>query len=298
MKELFSTRSIEEQLVDESKERYEASVETERSAEASIETTKANVKAAEAKIDAALADQAEAESQVKLMQADLTRANVLVDFATLTAPFDGKITHRSLNPGDFVRSANEGGMQEPLLTLQRQDLMRVVVMIPDRDVPYVSVGNAALIELDALRDQPFLKAKVARVARSEDSQTRLMRVEIDLPNPTGKISNGMYGKVTITLDQASNQLSIPSACLVGKAQAGIGSVFIVRDQKAHLVRIRLGPDNGVRVAIVDGLSAEDQVIVQPGNMLSEGTPLTATNGIDKTDDREGMPHSEEGERLP
>jgi RND family efflux transporter MFP subunit len=298
MKDLFATRSIEEQLVDEAKERYEASLETERSAEASIETTKANVKAAEAKIDAALADLAEAQSQVKLTEADLSKANVLVGFATLTAPFEGVITHRSQFPGDFVRSADEGGEHEPLLTLQRTDLMRVVVMIPDRDVPYVSVGNPAVIELDALRDQPPLKAKVSRVARSEDPQTRLMRVEIDLPNPTGKISHGMYGKVTITLNQVQNQLSIPSGCLVGKAQAGLGAVFVVRNDKAHLVRIRLGPDNGVRVAAADGLSAEDQVIVQPGNMLSEGTPVTATIGIDRSDDHDGTPRSEGGERTP
>jgi RND family efflux transporter MFP subunit len=176
--------------------------------------------------------------------------------------------------------------------------MRVVVQVPDRDVPYVSVGNLAIVEIDALRDQQCLKAKVSRTAGSEDPLTRLMRVEIDLPNPTGKIANGMYGKVTITLDQATNQLSIPSACLVGKAQGGAGSVYVIRGQKAHLVRVHLGPDNGVRVAVTEGLSAEDEVIVQPGNSLLEGTPVAASALIDKSEDHEGTPHSEEGDRLP
>ena len=275
MKDLFASRSIEERLVDESKERYEASLETERSAKATVATSQTNVTAADAKILAAQADLAEARSEVKVTQADLTKSKVLVAFATITAPFDGVVTHRAFFVGDFVRSANEGSNQ-PLLTVQRTDLMRVVVQIPDRDAPFVSVGDDANLEIDALRGGPPLKAKISRMTRSEDPQTRLMHVEVDIPNRDGKLRNGMYGKMTIKLDQAPNQLSIPSSCLVGKAQGDTGSVYVVRDNKAHLVRIGIGVDNGVRTSVVSGLTAEDEVIVQPGNGLAEGTPVSAT----------------------
>src|SRR5204862_855031 len=144
----------------------------------------------------------------------LEKGQVLVQFATVVAPCDGVITERNFFPSDFVRAANEGGAHLPLLTVQRTDRMRVVVQIPDRDVPYCDPGDPAIVEIDALPGQKLL-AKVSRVARSEDHDTRLMHVEIDLPNPTGKICNGMYGKVTIILEE-SDLLTVPPSSLLAK----------------------------------------------------------------------------------
>lgn len=280
LKELFASRSIEEKLVDESKERFEASVETELSAQAAVVTSKAKVVASDAKIDGAQADVVVAESEVRVAQAELTKAEVQVAFATITAPFDGVVVHRSSVPGDFVRSANEGGSHEPLLTIHRTDVMRVIVYVPDRDVPFTDPGDAALVEIDALTGKKF-PAKVSRVSRSEDTQTRSMRVEIDLPNPTGRICHGMYGKATIVLDKNADQFSIPSACLAGKAENGVGEVYVIRDTRAHLVKVQLGIDNGLRVAVVEGLRADDRVIHQPGSELSNGVAVTPTESKDE-----------------
>jgi len=275
MKDLFASRSIEEKLVDESKERYEASVETEQAAQAAIATTKAKVTAGAAKIMQAQADVAAAQAEVQVAQADLEKVQVQVAFATIHAPFDGVVTHRGMFPGDFVRAANESGSM-PLLNVQRTDLMRVIVQVPDRDVIYADVGDSAIIEIDALPGEKFT-AKISRIAQSQDPQTRLMRVEIDLPNTKGKIRNGMYGRVTILLDKATDKLSIPTSCLVSKVQGqGKGSVYVVRKDKAHLVTVRLGEDNGLRVEILEGIGPEDQVILNPGYSLVEGAPVTAT----------------------
>jgi RND family efflux transporter MFP subunit len=274
MRELYSLKSIEEKLVDEAKEKYEASLESENAAVAAISTTQADVKAANAKIDRALADVDEALSEVDVAKAELEKSKVILSFATIVAPFDGVITHRSFFVGDFVRAANEGGVQ-PLLTVERTDKLRVVVQIPDRDVPYADPGDAAHVEIDALPGPP-LEGRISRIAHSEDQQTRLMHVEIDLPNPTGKICQGMYGRVTIVLDKATDQLSVPSACLVGKAEDGKGSVYVIRGDHVHLLPVKLGADNGLRVAVTDGLKAEDQVVLQPGNALAEGMLVTPT----------------------
>ncbi len=279
MKELFALKSIDERLVDESKERYEASVETEHSSKAAILTSKAHVVAYAAKIESAQADVAFADAEVDVSQAELDKYTVQLGFATINAPFDGVVTHRSSFPGDFVRSANEGGSHEPILIVQRTDLMRVIVYIPDRDVPFVDPGDAALVEIDALTGKKF-PAKISRISKSEDPQTRLMRVEIDLTNPTGRICHGMYGKVTIVLDKQADQFSIPCSCLVGKAGDGVGEVYVIRDTRAQLVKVHLGIDNGLRVAVVEGLRAEDEVILQPGSELSNGVRVTPTESKD------------------
>lgn len=272
MRDLFAQRSIDERLVDEKQEQRDAAAETENAARAAIATTRAQVAAANAKIQQAESDVVEAEAEVKVAQADLEKAQVLVRFATIVSPFDGVITYRSMFPGDFVKAATEG-IHTPLLTVERTDLMRIVVQIPDRDVPYANQGDPAVIELDALPGKEFHRT-VARVARSEDAQTRLMRLEIDLPNPDGKICHGMYGRVTILLEK-SDLMAVPSSCLAGKEKGGVGFVYVVREGIARMVQVVLGPDNGVKVGILKGLKAEDEVILQPGGTIQDGDPVNA-----------------------
>jgi len=275
MRELAASKSIEDKLVDEATSHRDAVREAEIAAQEGVTSAKANVAAMAAKIQAAEADVKEAEAQVRVAQADLEKTQVLVRFATVNAPFDGVVTQRNFFPSDFVRAANEGGAHVPLLTVQRTDLMRVVVQIPDRDVPFCDPGDPAILEIDALPGQQ-LKFKVSRVARSEDHETRLMRIELDLPNPTGKISNGMYGRVTIILDK-SDLLSVPTSCLVGKSQDGKGSVFVVRNGKALLTPVEIGSDDGLTVSIIKGIVITDDVILRPASSLRDGTLVTASS---------------------
>ncbi|HMF11399.1 MAG TPA: efflux RND transporter periplasmic adaptor subunit, partial [Gemmataceae bacterium] len=155
----------------------------------------------------------------------------------------------------------------------RTDKMRIVVQIPDRDVPYCDPNDEAKIEIDALPNETFPPGKVTRIARSEDWQTKLMRVEIDVPNKEGKLRQGMYGWVTILLDRSPEQISIPSSCLVGKARDGSGSVYVVRDGMARVVTVKLSVDNGHLVGINSGLDLHDRVIVQAPSSLRDGMPV-------------------------
>lgn len=275
MKELFSLKSIDERLVDEKTEQRDTAQEAENAAKASIASAKANSTAARAKIHQAEADLLEAEAEVKVAQAELEKEQAIVQFATITAPFDGVVTHRALFPGDYVRAANEGSQNQPLLIVQRIDKFRVVVQVPDRDVPYTNPGDPAEVELDALPGEKF-PAKVSRIAQTEDQQTRLMRVEIDLPNTSGRIYHGMYGRVKILLEK-SDLLSIPTSSLAGKSEDGRAAVFVVREGVARKVPILIGEDNGVKVGIASGLSADDVVIRHPPTSLTDGAPVTAAN---------------------
>src|SRR5262249_1569434 len=275
-RDLYAEHAIEEKLVDEKEEARDAAVEAERAARAAVLTAKAQVVAEEAKIEQALADVADAEAAVNVAQAELERAEVLVKFATIVSPYDGVVTQRNFFPGDFVKSATESGAHVPLLVVERTDRMRVVVQIPDRDVPYADPGDPAEVEIDALPGQKF-PAKISRIASSEDPQTRLMRVEIDLPNPMGKIRRGRDGRVTILREKAGDVFSVPPSCLVGKTEDGKGSVYVIRDGHAYLTPVQVGADNGLRVGILAGIKADDEIVLHPNGTLRDGTPVLASS---------------------
>jgi RND family efflux transporter MFP subunit len=267
---LALTDSIEAKVVDEYKERHEASLETERSAQAAVATTQANLAAASAKIDQAIADVAGAKSEVKVAQADIEKTDVLLGYAKIVAPFDGSVTNRNFFPNDFIRSASEGAIQQPLLVVQRTDKLRVVVKVPDSAVPYVDPGDPAFVRIDSLPGREFV-GSVSRKAETEDPDTRLMKVEIDLPNPTKEIGDGMYGKVRIVLDRFPKLLSVPSGCLVKKK--GHWYASIVRDHHVHFSEVQVCKDNGTRVCVHSGLRLDDLVVVNPSASLAEGAEV-------------------------
>jgi HlyD family secretion protein len=279
MQDLFATRSVEERLVDEYQEQAEAAVEAERAARAAIVSTQAQVTAQKAKIRQAEADVVDAQAAVKVAEAELELAEVMEKFATITSPYDGVITHRTFCRGDFIRAATAGSPQLPLLTVERTDMMRVVVQVPDRDVPYTNPGAPAFVEIDALPETHLKKiqGQVARIAAAEDPQTRLMRVEIDLPNTDGRLRQGMYGKVRIVLENSPSVLSLPTSCLMAKSERGKAAVFVIRDGHARRTPVEAGADNGVRVAILSGIKAEDEIVLNPSASLLDNATVTAVS---------------------
>jgi RND family efflux transporter MFP subunit len=273
IKALFATESIEEKLVDEKFELRDAAVEAESAAKAAIETTKAKGTASEAKIHGAEADLLEAKAEVRVAKAELAKAKAMLGFATIRAPFDGVVTQRNFFAKDFIRAADTSASM-PLLRVERTDKVRVVVQIPDRDSPYADVGDPATVEIDALPGRRY-KGTISRIADSEDQQTRLMRVEIDLPNPRGRIHQGMFGRTTILLDRLKTP-SIYSSCLVGKSKEGKGFVYVVRDGHVHLTPVDIGQDNGVRVGILHGLTGKERVVRRPPSTLSDGAEVVVS----------------------
>jgi RND family efflux transporter MFP subunit len=270
---LSAQSAVDRRLVDEHQHKLDAARAGERSAKAAVQTARAQLDAAAAKVHQAKADVADARATVRVTEAKLARARVVADFARIVAPFDGVVTRRNFFPGDFIRSAAEGEPL-PLLTVKRTDLLRVVVQVPDLDVSLLDVGDPARVVVDALKGRSFA-GKVSRLARAENPTTRTMRVEVDLPNPSGLLVEGMYGRATIDLMPHSDNLTVPAACVVGHAPESKGAVFVVRGGKVKRTPIVLGEDDGNLVEVLEGLGSDDEVVVRPGGSLEDGAVAVA-----------------------
>jgi len=268
---LSKERAIEDKLVDETQKERDAAQASVSVGEAAIRTAQADVEAKKAKVAQAEADVKNAQAKVKVATAALNKAKVFVAYLKIVSPYDGIITHRSFHIGAFIRAADQGG-QTPLLTVARMDLMRVVVRIPERFVPITDPGDSALVELDALAGHKFT-GKVSRIANSVDRVDKTMRVEVDLPNNSNRLRDGMFGRVTIQLSKATNDLTVPSASLVGDPEGKGFFVFVVRDGRAHKIPVRVARDNGIQADLSSGLQPDDLVIRHATDEVSEGTTV-------------------------
>lgn len=281
IRDLVASKAVEAKLGDEHEDQYQAAVSAELAATEAIGAARQKEAVARAKIMQAKADLKYAEAEVTTARARLEKARVLLDYTIIRSPYTGVVTKRTFHPGDFVRSAEAGGERIPILAVERTDVMRVVIQVPERDVPFVDLGDPAVVEVDALPGVVFKsngadKVVVSRLAASEDHHTRMMRTEVHVKNPEGKLRRGMYGRVTLRLHLgAAAALRVPSAALAGKADGKQGTVRVVRDGKAHLVPVRYGADNGSEVEVLSGLALADRVIVRASGPLEEGAVVAA-----------------------
>lgn len=270
--ELAKSQSVDQRLADEKEDEMEAAHAAEDLAHAGVANARALASAAGARVEQAKADTDEAKSKVDVAAAALAKAQVFADYLKIVSPYDGVVTKRNFFPGDFIQSADQD-VRTPLLAVDHTDKMRVVVQVPDRDVPFTNTHDPATVEIDALPGARF-SAKVSRVADAEDTQTRTMRTEIDLPNPDKVLRQGMYGRVTIHLGTLPGAFRIPSSAVVGDVKDGKGTVYVCRQNVAHLVPVRLGRDDGSNLEVLEGLTPNDDVVRQTSTALFDGARVT------------------------
>jgi multidrug efflux pump subunit AcrA (membrane-fusion protein) len=174
-RELFAGRAATAQTLDEARAKESVS-------SATVETGKAKITLAEADLEAA--------------KAELERLRALLQYDKIIAPFDCVVTRRLVNLGDLVQAAT-ATRTAPLFTCQELDVVRVFADAPEASATGIHPGLSAEIKLHGPAGLT-VRGSVTRIANGLDAATRTMRIEIDVPNPDGKLLPGMYAEVTLT----------------------------------------------------------------------------------------------------
>jgi len=228
---------------------------------------------ATAKCEVAAAEVTLVHSRIDNARARLGKLKTLMEYTKITAPFEGIVTERFVDPGALIQAATTASVNvSPVVTVQRVDMVRVFIDVPEPEVPAVDRGDPATLALSALPEKKFA-GTVTRFASALHPSTRTMKVEIDFPNPDGLLRPGMYGSLTLNLETHSEALTLPAPALV--TEKGKTFVYIVEDGKARRVEVMTGIDDGIRVEIVKGLQGNEAVIVAGASAVSDGGAVRA-----------------------
>lgn len=269
IEDLANDKAIQYQLVDEQFKYRDAAEAAHDAAVASIVTAQAEVKAKKAKVLQAKADVLSAEAKVDVAQATLDKAHVFVEFTKIRSHYNGVVTVRNFAKGDYVAVGK--AQSKPLFEVQRNDLFRVIVQVPDLDARFCDVGDPADLVVNSQPGVVF-SYPIARISKSQSQEDRTMRVEMDVPNDKGLLLDGMYGLVTIHLQEGfKDALRIPSSAV--SRHDGRIRVFVVRDDKIVQLPVKLGLDNGDETEVVTGLKSDDLVVLHPRPDLHDGTEV-------------------------
>jgi RND family efflux transporter MFP subunit len=227
-----------------------------------------SVKVAEAKAQAALVRAA--EQHVKNLEA-------LIRFKTIVAPYDGVVTDRNINVGDYVNKegtiSGPGGMSAPgtinnLFTVADVSRMRLFVSVPESFGSFLQPGLTADVTVPQLPDRHFT-AKFLTVAKGFDVSTRTAVTEFTIENEDRALWPGSYASVKFTVPSPGNVLTIPSSALVFQ-EKGTQVAVVTEDDRIHFKSIAVSKVLDAVVEVKEGLTTGDRVVNNPSAALLEG----------------------------
>ncbi len=206
-----------------------------------------------------------AEANVMAQQAALQVLRQQKAYQSVVAPFDGVITQRNIDIGSLVQADAVNGTF--MFTILQSNVIRTQVYVPQDAAVGVTPGIDAVIRVPELPDHPF-PGKVTRIADALQPGTRTLLVEIDIPNPDGALSPGIYATAELHIPRRTPSLSVPAGAIIFNKD-GV-QVAVVDNGVARLRKISIARDRGAEVEVRDGIKAGDRVILNPAVELADG----------------------------
>jgi len=234
------------------------------------------------------------EAQLKTVSADARALEAQIEKKTIRAPFGGKLGIRSVNLGQYLNPGT------PITVLESQDAVYIDFTVPQQQVARVPVGTSVRIALPGTQPPRTLTGKIAAVDPNADPVTRAVNLRASVDEEQrdktapGELRPGMFVNVSVVLPDRASVVFVPATAIM-RAPYG-NSVYIVEDRKdeaghplsgpdgkpAKVARqqfVRIGVTRGDFVAIDEGVTAGQEVVVLGAFKLRNGAPLMVNNEI-------------------
>ena len=219
-----------------------------------------------------------ADARVKRAALDSQTANVarlqqLLNFKRVVAPFEGTITARNAEPGLLVTAAGSvipagNAATAPLFRIASKGPLQLRLAVPQAQAWAVPVGATARVQIP---EQPgaHYTGKVVRDSGALDAQTRALRVELLVTDPSGKLLPGTYVQAAFDIPAAEGTYRLPVSTLIFRGQ-GAQVAVLSADNHIALRKVQMGRDFGTEYEIVAGVNASENVVLNPPDSLLDG----------------------------
>lgn len=214
---------------------------------------------------------ATATSQVAGAQAAVAIARTNLGFATLTAPFTGRIGISQVRLGSQVAAGTT-----LLNTISTEDPIGVDFVVTETDIPrFTALQNRAggagdsTLRFVLPNGQPYGQpGKIRAIDRGVNAQTGTITVRVQFANPRRQLQDGLSGVVKVLNTQSGNRLVIPYKAIV--EQMGENFVYVAAGDSANQRKVQLGPRLVDQVVVLSGLKAGDRVVTEGVQKLRDG----------------------------
>jgi RND family efflux transporter MFP subunit len=207
-----------------------------------------------------------AQANVKAEEAQLQVLQQQKNYQRVVAPFDGVITQRNIDVGSLVQADATSGTF--MFTIMQGNVIRTQVFVPQDAAFGLRPGIDAAVHVPEIPDRTF-PGTVTRIADAIQPGSRTLLTEIDIPNPDGALTPGIYCTIELHIPRKTPSFTVPADAIIFN-QAGL-QVAVVEGGVVHLRKVGVVRDLGRQVLVNSGVKRGDQVILNPAVDLSEGT---------------------------
>ena len=221
-------------------------------------------------LDTARSKDANAAAAVSAAKAKVAELETRVTYTNITAPFDGVVTQRSVDPGALVQAGTSGDRTPELLQISDNYHLRLDFPVSVDFVQDVKVGLPVNVKVDSLHGKLFT-GKISRFQNEVNAQTRTMNTEIEIDNPDLEIVPGMYAVVLFQYAKRPDALSIPIEAVSNPKSP---DVFLIGSDGKIVDRpVKLGVEMPDRFQVTDGLQEGDEVMIGNRSQVHPGQPV-------------------------
>ncbi len=269
--------------------------------EADFEVIKSNYLSSKADVQAAKFNVKSAEASVKEAKDNLFKTTVF-------SPVDGTVSKLNVELGERVLGTSQMTGTE-IMRIANLNSMEVSIDVNENDINRLSIGDTAIVEVDAFLDKKF-KGIVTEIANSAsvvgasadqvtnfpvkirvlpESYASLNSKDKNMPSP---FRPGLSATVEIQTEKTSNILTIPIQSVTTREDStdnttnadsklpalGIKEfVFVVEGNKVKKIAVKTGIQDDMYIEIKSGLKAGQEVVVAPylaiSKLLKEGMQI-------------------------
>lgn len=233
--------------------------------------------------DTMAAQDAAAKTQVNSAVANVRRLEALQGFERIVAPFDGVITTRNIDVGQFITAtgstitAGAGTVtgSKEMFDMSAIQVLRVYVNVPQVNAPDAKNGVMATLTMPQYPGRKFT-GRLVRTSDAVDPATRTLLVEVDVDNRDGALLPGSYTEVHLHTSKPAPALDVPVSALILQPD-GLYVGTVDAQNIAHLLHVIAGRDMGSSIEIVNGLKPGEAVIANPPDSLTDGEKVRVVN---------------------
>ncbi|MCB1231362.1 MAG: efflux RND transporter periplasmic adaptor subunit [Verrucomicrobiae bacterium] len=198
------------------------------------------------------------ESRRQIAAATVEETRNLVENATVTAPFDGTVTRKLLEPGDLASPGR------PLFAMEDSSLLRLEINVAESLAGGLSIGDRFRVEIA----DSDLEGSVSEIAPSADVGSRTFSVKLDLPE-NDQLRAGQFGRAFLPRGKRQ-ALTVPDGAVVARGQ--MDYLFVVEEGAVHLRIVRTGASRDGETEILAGLDGGESIVPAPTAELQDGQP--------------------------
>lgn len=205
----------------------------------------------------------------ELAKSELEAAALRYSYATIRAPFSGKVTARSIDVGQTVRIGSQ------LFTVEDTSPLLCRIHLPSHLIPSIGVGQSAEIAVEGTADSSLV-GKVSMISPVVDPATGTVKVTVELNGSSSFVRPGSFVSIKMITDTHDEVPAIPKKALL--SEGGDVFVFAAGSDTARRIRVTTGYQQGDLVEVTSGLNIGDSVVVVGQGGIEEGTKIKAMRG--------------------